>query len=977
MAAFDRSTLDASSSRYDTGIQVPDYAASPRSGKPFESRVADAYRSLGFHVVEDVQLPGQQVDLLARTKVPGSPEIVLAVECKSGRRKVGNDGVNDFLAWSAALRDSRRITGASLVAQAGFTKDARGGAEENPYVELLTWRELSEQLFDVRHNLRAIVERYESSEIHGQYLALDLAEVPWFQFRGGGRTARRANELRQIVAASARTFPSLNTGSLVVLADFGAGKTTLLRHIEYVAAKSRLEDSGAPIPLFVALREFRASYDLPALLRTSFREAYHCDVAWTLLWEQIESGRMLLLLDGFDEMLPRSDRERRAELFHELAPIITSRSPAILTSRPSHFVEHAELQSLVSAMVDVEELLAQDASNVSARNGKDLQRLLIATHREVRPGLRLQPDVGPGDLSVGRFKPLDKPLIEAFLDHHEHDLRRAGVSVGAVVDFIVGTYDLYDLATRPLLLNFIVKTIVSKHLNIDDRPESIGPSSLYESYTTAQLAIDLDKGPTRRGGLTLDLRRVLAQELALYLYRNDALEVDVREFIERSLDDLPSVASAIGQLGLTVDETMTDFATCSFITKNDDGTCRFVHKSLRGFFIARSLLEHVTSGHPMISETPLEWEALYFLGGYAPSHPWVAHDLLHQARRGTKDALRRNAFMAFLYTRHEHANLTLADGRVDSCEFSRLRFSQGAMSAVHWSDCTIKRLELTETKWEAVWMRAVQVGHLQVADSTLALELAGTSIEDMDIEKSTAVLEAEGGAVDCLKVNDSDVRVHGSDLSLEALSVRASTLCLSSSAQTAPCRIERFDAKLSTLDLRGAEIAACHVRASRVKMVAPARGRQASVSLAGSFLEIDGTVGRNVGGNLRIDAADHRSIVAGQLDISQLRRLRCGFFGRPYGSVAGLEAILEVSPAWGVVDVIKPRRKRSFRARAGNFLLVDSATYRQFLSVDGPLSEIWRTLHNDASSPEVECAHLDELLAAIWSEYAALLNSTR
>ncbi len=107
----------------------------------FEQRVADAFRSLGATVEHNVQVDGQQIDVLVRDQTAAGVEVRLAVECKAYRRPVGVDDVNDFAAVLDALRALKTVVGGVLVSDSGFSRQARAAAGKR-HVELREFADL-------------------------------------------------------------------------------------------------------------------------------------------------------------------------------------------------------------------------------------------------------------------------------------------------------------------------------------------------------------------------------------------------------------------------------------------------------------------------------------------------------------------------------------------------------------------------------------------------------------------------------------------------------------------------------------------------------------------------------------------------------------------------------------------------------------------------------------------------------------------
>lgn len=733
---------------------------SQTSGKAFEQRVTDAYQTLGFRVTPNVQLPGKQTDLIARQDVPGASSIKLAIECKDHAAPVGNTEVIDFISRVITQTGDLTITEGVLVSASGFTADARAAAEKHPKVTLLSWGELSSQIFDVRHQIRESVDRYETSEIFQNYLPLAIQLLRWSGLKP--ETSQEASGealLGEWFEYDGETGLSI----ILALADFGAGKTTLLRNLEYDRAKAYLAGEDDRIPLFVPLREFRQSQDIGTLLRASFRDAYFRDIPDDLLWQRIESGNLFILLDGFDEMLDRSDAERRLELFHELMPILRSRSPAILTSRPSYLVERGEFDQLLSTLREQEAAISAPLTAGGPHSvavAERLRRKLVERHREIRPTPGANDALNPRDVQVIRLLPLDEEQIEEFVARHSVELTEVGASVPELLDFIKRTYDLSDLASRPMLLNLIISSVVIGGLDISDTSTQYGASSLYEIYTHAKLDLDLAKGRNRQGGLSLVTRRLLAEAVAIEMYENNVLELDFHGVLEKLRSDSGPLKKALDASGLSEEEIRTDFATCSFVTLDQDGKCRFVHKSFRGFFIARVLKAQLPRFHPLLSEH-LEREVLYFLGNFSPAEPGVGEKLwakfLHVDN--AEATLKRNLLAAFLNTKPTHDTRRIADAMVGDIEFGRLVFEGTRLKDVTWIEAVVRDLQVKEAKWE-VELDDTNFIRFLVDGGDLEIAMRGAGIEDWRCQNTNLNLTSKQASIYSWGLADTTARLN-------------------------------------------------------------------------------------------------------------------------------------------------------------------------------------------------------------------------
>src|SRR5262245_22605691 len=90
-----------------------------------EQHVAAAYRALGYHVLSDVSVHGQQIDVVCEKHVAGAGRIKLYVECKyssTGTASVSKDDVTQFISNYHALRSSAGFTMAVMVSNQPFSQ---------------------------------------------------------------------------------------------------------------------------------------------------------------------------------------------------------------------------------------------------------------------------------------------------------------------------------------------------------------------------------------------------------------------------------------------------------------------------------------------------------------------------------------------------------------------------------------------------------------------------------------------------------------------------------------------------------------------------------------------------------------------------------------------------------------------------------------------------------------------------------------
>ncbi len=197
-------------------------------------------------------------------------------------------------------------------------------------------------------NLVPFFEHADLELLDRVYVALELR--PEERLLRGKESAftleRRQLTVRDLLALERGEHPWV-TGRWMVLGDPGAGKTTLLRHL---AAKLSGEEGRQWVPVFESLPRLmkKPEWLLDRLEREMRKGGEAVRGLASALDREAQEGRLLLLLDGLDEV-PREDREDAEALLRQLSAR-WPKTAIVVTSRPIGYrrpgSEYVELELL-------------------------------------------------------------------------------------------------------------------------------------------------------------------------------------------------------------------------------------------------------------------------------------------------------------------------------------------------------------------------------------------------------------------------------------------------------------------------------------------------------------------------------------------------------------------------------------------------------------------------------------------------------
>jgi hypothetical protein len=573
--------------------------ASRGGGDELERRVATHYEALGFRVRRNVNLGNHQIDIIAEKYVRGGKQMTLMVEVKHrSNQSIGINEVTPFINTAKHLIGDFRISGAVLVTDGEFSQDASGSVFDYPSIGLLHVRDLEKDLFyDSEATLKVCID-YEASTIYREYVPLS-------------GILRASNKKVTDVVSFVGSWANKNNTLLVLIGDFGSGKTTIMERVRYEFSKGRVQGDDNLIPVLLRLRTLRHYPDLWSFISTNLVRNHYMEPPEQTFNSQLSAGRLLILLDGFDEVYTGADARERGFFLAKLSPLLSSPSPCVLSTRPTYF---ESFNQMVDSFEDgIGKMPTLDRVNISRSSlHQIMDRLNLGSRRRV----------GKSAFSnVVEVAQLSKASIRSYLSKFKDELEVAThLKLKEIVEFLYQTYDLEDLMRRPLLLEMIVQTIIAGKLDITKTGSDIGPSTLYDMYTQMAVLRDMKKEPKNQF-LKAHERLAICRQIAREMLesRSSLLQqTGVLQALERAA--IPTVTKSKLSASEVLERAQTDIRVCAFLRFDEGGGVRFAHNSFQEFFVAQHIyigIQNDPANLQHFARMPLTGEILYFLGSFA------------------------------------------------------------------------------------------------------------------------------------------------------------------------------------------------------------------------------------------------------------------------------------------------------------------------------------------------------------------------
>ena len=327
-----------------------------------------------------------------------------------------------------------------------------------------------------------------------------------------------------------------------LLGDFGSGKTWFCRHYAYRQLERYLKDPvNERLPLLITLRSFAKSMTSQQLINDALLEQYKLQFvgsAYDIFQEINRRGKLLLILDGFDEMARQVDYQTVVDNFWELANLVDNNSKVLLTSRTEYFHWAKESEKILS--------------------GKEFGRRTIV-------------------LSPPKFEVL---YLNQFNDDQIREVikRRKGSKGLAIAEQILHKPNLAGLARKPVLVELLLASLD------EIREDFLGNSAQVYLYATNKLI--LRNITSERTFTTTSSKLYFLCELAWEMIESEKLRIHFTEIPNRIKLYFEDKIKDQHEL----DTWDFDLRSQTLLHRDAAGYYEFAHKSLAEYFTAFKFL---------------------------------------------------------------------------------------------------------------------------------------------------------------------------------------------------------------------------------------------------------------------------------------------------------------------------------------------------------------------------------------------------
>ena len=493
---------------------------------------------------------------------------------------------------------------------------------------------------------------------------------------------------------------------VLLLGDFGLGKTFALREL----ARRIPEEHPHLTPLLIDLRNLDKLNTVDGHIAAHLANNKQDEVSLRLIRHMVESGRIVLIFDGFDELVARATYDRAAEHLEVLLGSAIDRAKIIVASRTQHFRSQGEVSTAMGAQV------------------------------EALPSKRILSLTDLTDSKIRRF------LRDRFGGQEEEVERRLAV--------LAAVPGLMALAKNARMLGFIAELDYERLRAISATNGAISPASLYKEILTAWLTYEEERTQAQPGtpvGMRFADLWAAVSALAVRMWESGERLVTYT-FLRSLSETLTELAGGV----LSQDEITYAVGSGSLLIRTEDDRFAFIHESVLEWLVAAKIAGDLESSElpdsPLLRTRVLTAAMVDFLCGLADlekCRQWAVRT--RQATfDGRPDEPRRANAGRVLARLSSSAGLDLRSILLKGEDLSDREWPQANLTDADLSGTQLSNVNLTGAVLRGARLRNAVLTDANLSDADLTgadltgarivrTNLAGANLRNAHLDKSRLI----------------------------------------------------------------------------------------------------------------------------------------------------------------------------------------------------------------------------------------------
>jgi len=426
-----------------------------------------------------------------------------------------------------------------------------------PGLRHATRLELLQETIDFRPYLRSIVSAWRDRPDHLQHYYVRL------------RTPKR-EDLEDLVR---NWLAGSNSQPIAILGSYGMGKSVFAAKLAHDLAVTHASDPTSRIPIVIRLGEIVFEQSLEGLLGRALTAGIAVrNFSFETFQQLNRAGRLIIILDGFDEMKRGMTWESFRYNLGELNRLVIGESRVILLGRPTAFLNDDEYKYALHG-----------------------QRLM-AGHFISEPGW---PDYREVNIAL-----LRRPQIDECVAHylrHQADIKgernrfRVEQQTGRLIQQVHDP-NIRDISSRPVQLHMLLAVLPSWRRSLRE----LGIANLYDNFINQNIEREAQR--PGRGRYTTRQRRRFARDLAWWMWRQPQSGFAISS-IRINAEAIPDeIIATFSDPGEDLDIPRRDLVAACFLDRRFGGDLVFPHRSFQEYLVADYISDTISRTEVKLGE---------------------------------------------------------------------------------------------------------------------------------------------------------------------------------------------------------------------------------------------------------------------------------------------------------------------------------------------------------------------------------------